>query len=116
MRLHRGERAEVQQERSSMIERDVEKLLVRAVEAVGGIAYKFISPGHSGVPDRLVVLPGGEMFFVELKAPGKHERPLQVQEQERLRALGCKVFSSVDSPERVEEVARYTRRVCGYGV
>ena len=40
-------------------ERDIEELLVSAVKSVHGVAYKFISPGHAGVPDRLVILPGG---------------------------------------------------------
>ena len=98
-----------------MQERDIEKLLISAVKAVGGVAYKFVSPGHAGVPDRLVILPGGKTFFVELKAPGKKERPLQIQEQARIRALGSVVFSSVDSVERVENVARYMRKELGKG-
>ena len=47
---------------------------------------------------------------MELKAPGKHERPLQMIEQERLRNFKVVVFSSVDSVEKVEEIARYMRR------
>ena len=95
-----------------MIEKDVEKLLTARVKELGGIAYKFVSPGHAGVPDRLIIMPGGEVVFAELKAPGKKERPLQEVEQERLRKLGAVVFSAVDSAEKVEEVVRYIRRFC----
>lgn len=69
-------------------EKDIEAYLVRRVKELGGVAYKFVSPGHAGVPDRLVCLPGGLAWFVELKAPGKKPRPLQRVELRRLRALG----------------------------
>ena len=95
-----------------MTEKWVEELLVRRVKEFGGVAYKFVSPGNAGVPDRLIILPGGEIFFVELKATGKRERALQVQVQEQMRKLGAVVFSSVDSGEKVEEVIRYMRRSC----
>ena len=96
-----------------MIEKDIEKLLTEKVKELGGVAYKFVSPGHAGVPDRLIVIPGGEVVFVELKAPGKKERALQVQEQERLKALGVRVFSTVDSAEKVAEICRFLKRVKG---
>ena len=60
-----------------MRERDVEQNLVQAVRRTGGIAPKFVSPGLNGVPDRLVLFPGGKIAFVELKAPGQTLRPLQ---------------------------------------
>lgn len=53
-----------------MKESEIEARLVRGVKALGGVAYKFVSPGNVGVPDRLVVLPGGRVIFVELKAEG----------------------------------------------
>ena len=55
-----------------MRESELEARLVRGVKAAGGVAYKFVSPGSVGVPDRLVVLPGGKVVFVELKAEGDH--------------------------------------------
>ena len=54
-----------------MREKTVEAKLVKAVKSMGGLAPKFISPGLDGVPDRLVLLPGGKLAFIELKAPGK---------------------------------------------
>ena len=53
-----------------MREKTIEQKLVQAVKAKGGIAPKFVSPGFSGVPDRLILLPDGKCGFVEVKAPG----------------------------------------------
>lgn len=87
-----------------MQEKDIEKYLVREVrDVLGGRAYKFVSPGNDGVPDRLVCLPGGIAVFVELKAPGKTTRPLQDVQIERLRALGFRV-EVVDSYEAVGDL------------
>lgn len=85
-----------------MQEKSVEQYLIRRVNELGGRAYKFVSPGNSGVPDRLVCLPGGRACFVELKAPGKKPRPLQVAAQEQLRKLGFTV-KTIDSKEQVDE-------------
>lgn len=51
------------------LERDLERALVRAVKQHGGHCLKWVSPGASGVPDRIVLLPGGRVVFVELKRP-----------------------------------------------
>lgn len=83
-----------------MREKNVETRLARAVKLMGGIAAKFVSPGLAGVPDRLVLLPGGHMAFVELKAPGKCPRPLQVKRKSQLEALGFSVYV-IDSPEQI---------------
>jgi Holliday junction resolvase len=50
-----------------MKEAEIERKLVKAVERMGGLAFKFVSPGACGVPDRLLVMPGGRVYFVELK-------------------------------------------------
>ncbi|HCW80237.1 MAG TPA: VRR-NUC domain-containing protein [Ruminococcaceae bacterium] len=88
-----------------MQEKSVEQHLTRRVNELGGRAYKFVSPGNSGVPDRLVCLPGGKACFVELKAPGKKPRPLQVAAQEQLRRLGFAV-KTIDCKERVDEFCK----------
>lgn len=75
-----------------MLEKDVEQSLVKAVKRNGGLCIKFTSPGMDGVPDRLVLLPEGRMAFVELKAPGKKSRALQIRRMEQLSALGYKCF------------------------
>ena len=55
----------------SMREKSIEEKLVAAVKAVGGVCWKFTSPGTSGVPDRIVLMPSGRIGFVEVKAPGE---------------------------------------------
>lgn len=72
-------------------EKDIELNLIKKVKQVGGIAYKFVSPGRIGVPDRIVLLPNGEVIFVECKAPGQKPRSSQLREHERIRALGRRV-------------------------
>ena len=86
-----------------MREKSLERMLVRAVKNVGGLALKFVSPGMAGVPDRLVLLPGGRMAFVEMKAPGKEPRPLQRLRHEQLRDLGFRVVV-VDGKEKIGEM------------
>jgi len=73
-------------------EKYIEQKLVNTVKELGGIAPKFVSPGLDGVPDRIVLLPMGRMAFVELKAPGKKMRPLQVKRKTQLEALGFLVY------------------------
>lgn len=84
-----------------MLEKTIEAYLVKKVKAIGGIAYKFTSPQRRSVPDRLCVLPGGKIFFVELKAPGKLPTRLQAKEHETLRALGQLVYV-IDSKAGVD--------------
>ena len=73
-------------------EKQIEQALVRAVKNMGGIAPKYVSPGFDGMPDRIVLLPHGLMAFVEVKAPGKKPRPLQVSRHGLLQRLGFKVY------------------------
>lgn len=87
-----------------MAEKDIERKLKKRVEAMGCLCLKFESPGFTGVPDRMVLMPGGEMFFVETKAPGKKERPRQEYVQRQLRALGFIVMSSIDGEEGINRV------------
>jgi hypothetical protein len=75
-----------------MREREIEQKLVRAVKDMGGLAPKFVSPGLDGMPDRLVLLPGGHMGFIEVKAPGKKPRALQEARMRMLRELGFRAF------------------------
>ena len=75
-----------------MLEKAIEKRLVKSVKDMGGIALKFISPGFDGMPDRLILLPKGKIAFVEVKAPNKMPRPLQLSRHEMLRRLGFKVY------------------------
>ena len=66
---------------------------------LGGVAPKFVSPGYDGMPDRIVLLPGGRMAFVEVKAPGKVPRPLQEARHRMLQKLGYKVYVLDDASQ-----------------
>ena len=73
-------------------EHEIEKKLVKRVNEVGGMALKFVSPGTSGGPDRLVLIAIGKIAFVEVKAPGEKPRPLQIRMINKIRKLGFKVY------------------------
>ena len=75
-----------------MREKEIERDFTLMVKQTGGLALKFVSAGMNGMPDRLVLLPGGHMAFVEVKAPGKVPRPLQEARHRMLRKLGFKVY------------------------
>lgn len=62
------------------LEKDIEKKLRQKVERLGGFCLKWVCPGWSGVPDRIVLLPGGRIHFVELKRP-KGGRLSKLQEK-----------------------------------
>jgi len=81
-------------------EKAIENKLRKATKDMGGIALKFISPGMSGVPDRLILLPGKRLAFVEVKAPGETMRPLQVKRKRQLEALGFSVYC-IDHPDQI---------------
>lgn len=93
------------------LESSIERQLKRTVERLEDkiMCLKFESPGMSGVPDRVILLPGGHTVFVELKQPGKHERARQEYVQQKIRDAGFAVFSGVDSPEKIRQVADYCR-------
>ena len=86
-----------------MRERDIERRLVKAVKAEGGMCPKLISPGTDGMPDRMVLLPEARIGFVEVKAPGEKPKPLQERRHAQLRELGFQV-SVLDDPERIPEI------------
>ena len=86
-----------------MLEKQIEKKLVDAVRRQGGICPKFVSPGMDGMPDRLILVPGGRLAFAGLKAPGEKPRALQRRRHDQLQALGFQVFV-VDASEQIKEV------------
>ena len=83
-----------------MREKEIERKLVIRTTQRGGVALKFVSPGCIGVPDRIVLLPGGHLGFVELKAPGQQPRPIQVRRIQQMQAMGFKVFV-IDDIEQI---------------
>jgi hypothetical protein len=69
------------------LERDIERYLVKRVTALGGKAYKFVSPSNRGVADRLVVLPG-QIWFVEVKQESGRLSALQALFIEQMKRMG----------------------------
>lgn len=91
-----------------MREKDIEQKLRQAIKEMGGRAYKFISPGNIGVPDRMVCLPGGRLVFVELKTESGRLTPVQQAQIGYLKTLGqdVRVLYGIDDVERfIDEMA-----------
>ena len=83
-----------------MRERQIEQCLTQAVRQHQGLCPKWVSPGLDGVPDRIILLPGGRIAFAELKAPGRPLRPLQRRRRAQLEALGFRVYV-IDNLEQI---------------
>ena len=89
-----------------MLESGVEKYLCRKVqEELHGRAFKFVSPGCNGVPDRIVLVPMGRVYFVETKAPGKKLRKLQEYVCGLIGRLGFTVLR-IDTTEKADAFVR----------
>jgi hypothetical protein len=86
-------------------ESSLERWFVRKVKELGGKAYKFTSPGHRSVPDRIIIFPYEHIFLVELKRKGKHATPKQKDEQNFWFNYGFAVYQC-DSKEACIEVLR----------
>jgi len=85
-------------------EREIEAYLIRSVKNKNGLCMKWTSPGNAGVPDRIIIIPGGKVYFVELKAEGKRENLSLLQKNfiRKLKSLNCDVrviasFKEVDN-------------------
>lgn len=101
-----------------MREREIEKILVDEVRGLGGRAYKWVSPGNDGVPDRIVIFPRQWPIFIELKADGGTVSSLQRAQIKRLQELGQPVqivrgvsglaefFELEGYPETAEKIAK----------
>lgn len=73
------------------IENDIEKYLKKQITKIGGLCYKFTSPGTRGVPDRIIVYKG-KTFFIEMKRPGGKLRKDQQKIAKQIEQQGVKVF------------------------
>lgn len=91
--------------KASVKESDIEKYLREQVKIAGGRAYKWVSPGNNGVPDRIIFFPFGRIIFVELKAPGKKPTPIQLAQGKKIRGLG-QVVLVIDSKLAVDAFIR----------
>lgn len=74
-------------------ESKIERWLGRQVRAAGCLYYKFVSPGNSGVPDRMIILPDGAIWFVEVKDAHGRLSMQQIRQQDRMRAAGATVYT-----------------------
>ena len=74
-----------------MKESAIEARLVRMVRDRGGLCYKFVSPGNPGVPDRIVITPGGRTIYVELKTEVGRLAAIQKWQQDEMRKRGADV-------------------------
>ena len=84
-------------------EKLIEKTLVAEVKTLGGWAIKLLCTYVTGLPDRLVLLPGGVVFFVEVKTTGKKPTAVQRLVHEKLRKLGFTVHV-VDSLKQLNSI------------
>ncbi|WP_312099031.1 VRR-NUC domain-containing protein [Corynebacterium dentalis] len=85
------------------LEQKIEQKLAREVRKHGGLCLKFTSPGTAGMPDRLILMPGGHTAFIEVKAPGQKPRPLQTHRHQQLTELGALV-RIIDNPNHITEI------------
>lgn len=91
---------------SEQRETHIEQYLRKKIEELGGTAYKFVSPGHTSVPDRLCVLPQGYVLFIECKRPGKMPTSKQQEEIAKLCELGQWVYW-VDTKGKIDKIYRF---------
>jgi len=84
-------------------EKYIETKLRLGIQGLGGLCIKVPATFFAGLPDRLCILPGGKVFFVETKAPGKKASPVQLAVARKITALGIPVHL-VDSVEAVLEL------------
>ena len=90
-----------------MLEKDIENWLNKQVEKLGGLAFKFTSPGNPGVPDRIYILPNGKVWFVELKQQFGRIANIQKWQRQRLLEMGCNyrlVRGMPDAKDFVEQL------------
>jgi hypothetical protein len=82
-----------------MYEKQIEQAVCAYASTKGLLVYKFASPNHLGVPDRVFLVPGGKVFFIEFKRRGLEMTPMQKREQTRIERMGSFVYV-VDDVDR----------------
>jgi hypothetical protein len=90
------------------MEKEIERHFIWTVERLGGITYKFTSPGRKGVADRIACLPDGSTWFVELKTKGGRLSPLQKMFAADMAALNQK-YACLWTKEQINEFATLPR-------
>ena len=86
-----------------MLEKQIEKKIGEYAKSKQCLYMKWTSPGYCGVPDRIVIAPSGQVFFIELKALGKKLSPLQERFHGKLHERGCYVYrvDNVDDGKKI---------------
>lgn len=87
-------------------EKVLERKLKMGVKDLGGLAVKISSANFIGMPDRLILLPGNRLFFVEMKSEGKKPSPVQEVVMKKLREQGCDV-RVIDTHEKLDNFLNY---------
>jgi len=90
-----------------MLESAIEKKVCDYARKHGWLVYKFTSPQHRGVPDRIFISPGGSILFVEFKAPGKKPTPLQERELKKLEDHGCDAMWFDDADKAISHISLF---------
>lgn len=88
---------------SDVSEKEIEKYLCARCKDIGALCLKYSNPGAVGYPDRLIVLPGSCVVWIELKSKGRRPTRIQLARHEQLRALGHSVFV-IDSKDLVDSL------------
>lgn len=91
-----------------MLEKRIESKLVEEVNKINGLCLKLNSQSANGIPDRLVLLPKGKLYFIELKRPGEKLRSLQEYWMKNINKIGFNTIK-IDSMEEVEEFIKKVR-------
>ena len=82
-------------------ESQLERKLFERVKKMGGMCLKFVSPGRAGVPDRIILMPCGKIYFVEMKSASGEVNPIQKYVFEKFKNLGFEV-KILNSDEKIK--------------
>lgn len=84
-------------------EKKLERKLSETVKNMGGMSFKFVPLHIAGIPDRICLLPGGRIFFAEIKTTKEKPKKLQLIMYIKLTKLGFKVYI-VDKSEDIKAI------------
>lgn len=93
-------------------ENKLEVYFTRRARQAGMMTFKFTSPGHAGVPDRILIADG-HILFVELKAPGQNPRRLQIETVRRMRLHGAYCYC-ISTKEQADRLIDWLTEFFGY--
>ena len=92
-------------------ESGIESWLNERMKELSGISYKFVSPGNPGVPDRIYILPGGVVYFVELKTETGRLASIQKWQGERICRMGCR-YRVIRGMDEARDFVKEAREAC----